>query len=229
MLFGINVVYLLILVAVSLGLIFGMRALQKAVLAELSRTLYEDNDPDGYSRMLESRLILLVLRRGTVALMRLDGALFSGSPDAVNAACANLEGIKLKPEERLNWYQKALSSAVVHGDGNNAKLYLERIEALLEREPDASLQAVCAEARQLYGVYILRDVSLIGALEKESGSLSGARLGIVLYRLAKLHHFAGDDANSTSRLKAAIPCLNGSAWLDVAERAMDDLSVLEYE
>ena len=229
MLFGINIVYLLVLVAVSLGLILGIRALQKSALAELSQTLYIENDPERYARMLNSRFLFLVLRRGTLALLRLDGALFSGSSDMVREACAKLEGIKLKPEERLNWYQKALSFAAMQADEQQTELYLTRIERFLEKEPDKGLQAVCAEARLLYGVYIKRDTALIPALEDDASAYSGQRLGIVLYRLAKLYHFAGDDDKAAERLKRAVRNLDNSPWLDVAERALRDPSVLETE
>lgn len=229
MLFGINVVYLLILVAVSFGFVFGVRALQKTVLAELSRTLYVEKDAERYALMLNSRLLFLVLRRGTVALLRLDGALFSGSADAVWEACAIPDNIKLRPEERLNWYQKALSFAVMSGDGRRAEDYLARIERLLEKETDESLKAIRAEARQLYGVYIQKDTSLIEKLEEEAAGCGDARLGLLLYRLAKLYHFTGDDAKAVSLLKKAALHLRNSPWLDTAERALSDTSVLEAE
>jgi tetratricopeptide (TPR) repeat protein len=229
MVFGINVIYLLILVAVSLGLIFGMRAMQKSVLAELSRTLYIENDPVRYARMLNGRFLFLILRRSTIAIMRLEGAQFSGSADAVWEACSILDGIKLRKEERLNWYQKALSFAVIQMDRQHAKDYLTRINRFLEKEPDKALQAVNAEASRLYGIYIDRDTGLIAELEKEAAVYSGAKLGIVLYRLAKLHHFAGDDAKAADCLKRAYKNLENNPWQDVAGRAMRDLAVLEVE
>ena len=229
MLSGINVVYLLILVAVSLGLIFGLRALQKSVLAELSAALYEENDPARYAEMLDSRFLFLVMRRSTVALLRLDGALFSGSGDAVWEACGILDGIRLKQEERLNWYQKALSFAVTRGDKQNAEIYLTRIDRLLEKEPDESLKAVRADAGRLYGVYIQRDTSLIAEIEGDVASLSGTRLGLELYRLAKLYHYAGDDDKAADALKRAAHELKGSPWLEVAGRALLDPEVLETE
>ena len=229
MLFGINVVYLLILVAVSFGLIFGLRALQKSALAELSETLYAKNDPERYARMLDSRFLLLVLRRSTVALLRLDGALFAGSADAVWEACGILDRVKLKPEERLNWYQKVFSFSVTQMDKQRAEEYLALIERFLERETDDALSAVRNDARQLYGVYIEKDTALIAVLEEAAALYSGARLGLILYRLAKLYHFTGDNAKAAARLEKAIPNLKGSPWLDVAERALGDPSVLEVE
>jgi len=229
MLFGINVIYLLILVAVSLGLILGLRLMQKSVLAELSHTLYEENDTDRYMRMLSSRRLVLVLRRSTLALLRLDGALFIKSADAVWEACDILDKTKLRPEERLNWYQKAFSFAVTQPDEQKAKDYLGRIDRLLEKEPDKVLQSVRTDAKLLYGVYIDRDASLIEVLEKETAALSGPKLGIVLYRLAKLYHFSGDDKKAKDRLKQAVTNLQTSPWLDVAERALRDPSVLDSE
>ena len=229
MIFGVNIVYLLILVAVSLGFILGVRALQKAVLSELSRTLYEENDPGRYASMLNSRYLFLVLRRGTVALLRLDGALFAASADAVWQACAVLDSAKLKQEERLNWYQKALSFAVMQADEQHAKDYLDRIVSFLERESNEELKAIRAEAGQLYGVYMEKNTGLISELEETAAGCDGARLGVVLYRLAKLYHFAGDEAGAARRLKKAVVHLRNSPWLDVAERALLDPSVLDVE
>lgn len=230
MVFGVNLIYLLILVAVSLGLILGTRALQKSALAELSHTLYVDNDPETYARMLNSRFLSLVLRRGTVALLKLDGALFSGVPAAVWEVCALLEGIKkLKQEERLNWYQKALSFAVMRTDKQHAEAYLTRLVRFLEKEPDESLKAIVKEAKQLYGVYIEKDAALIDELEKDAAVFDGARRGLVLYRLAKLHHFEGDDEKAAGLLNEAAAGLKGNPWFDVAERALADHSVLDTE
>ena len=227
--FELDIVYLLILIAVSLFFIIGLRALQKYALAELSKTLYEKNDPERYMQMLNSRFLVMVFRRNTIAMLRLDGALMSGSADTVWDTCSLLMTIKLRQSERLNWYQKAMSFAVTISDNKRAKEYLDLIDDFLEKESDQALQDVRTEAHLLYGIYIKKDTSLIPILESSRTTCKDSQLGLILYRLAKLYHYAGDRAKSIERLDAAIGHLDNSPWLDVAKRARIDTVVLESE
>lgn len=225
--FKLDVVYLLILVAVSLLFIFVLRALQRSALNELSRTLHVDNDPDRYQNMLQSKRLSFVLRRSTVALLQLDGYLYADDAKGVWAACEELEQMRLRQVEKLNWYQKALSYAVTGGDKKRAKDYLGRMQQLLEQEKDSELQAVLKDAELLVGVYIDKNTRLIPKLEKLAQKQEGNQLGLTQYRLAKLHHFDKNDEKAVQYLQKAQQNLEGTVWSQVVRDALEDTTVLE--
>lgn len=224
---NIDVVYLLILVAISMLLLFLMRALQRSALQELSRTLYEQGDEQRYLQMLDSKRLSVVLRRSTVALLRLDGHIYADDADGVWDSCAQLEGLRTKQAEKLNWYQKALAFAVSKGDKKRAKEYYGRLQTLLEKEKDPGLQAVLEDAKLLVGVYIDKNTRLVPKLEKLAKEQEGNQLGLTQYRLAKLYHFNKEDKKAAQALRAAQDNLAGTVWLPVVRAAINDSKVLE--
>lgn len=226
--FNLDIKFLFLFIAISMGILLLMRALQRAALAELARVLYEQGDAGQYMRMLDSGRLTVVLRRSTVLLLKLDGYIYQEDADGVWATCDALEQARrLRPAEKLNWYQKALAFAVTKGDKKRAKDYYERLQTLLENEKDESLRQVLADARLLVGVYIDKNTRLIPQLEKLAKTQEGNRLGLTQYRLAKLYHFDNNDAQALQYLKQAQQNLTGTVWLPVVRDALQDTTVLE--
>lgn len=228
--FNINLPYLLVLVGISVGAILLVYFAQKAALKKLSHTLYQNEDIAGYNRLLGSLPYRLVLRRATIGLLRLEGAIYTKEEAAVWQAAARLEQLKrLKPGERLNAYQKTLSFAVTAGNAPRAHTALQKLEALLANEKDDRLQAVLADARLLVGVYINKDVGLLSDLRALEEKQTGQRKGLTQYRLAKLYHFAGKPQTAQKCLEGAVENLAGNPWQAVAQAALEDDAVLEAQ
>lgn len=224
-----NVPYLLILMGVSVGVILLLWLAQRLALKRLSKALYGRGDVAAYNAMLDKLPYRLVLRRATAGLLRLEGAIFSGDAEAVWQAAERLEDLRLKPGEKLSWYRKALAFAVTTGDGRRARQYLERLQALLQNEKDPKLREILDDAQLLVGVYVERDTALAGRLRELAGRQQGGRKGLTLYRLAKLYHFAGKPETAAACLREAMDNLEGSAWRQVAARALEDPAILEVE
>ena len=75
--------YLLMLMVIAVLVLYLLRTAQKTAMAELNRVLVQQNDPVRYLEMLGSPRLKLVLRPGTLALLRLDGVLAAGDEAAV--------------------------------------------------------------------------------------------------------------------------------------------------
>lgn len=140
--------YLALMIALVLGVLFLLRAAQKGALEELGTTLAQ-GDVDKYLAMLESRKLSIVLRKSTLTLLRLEGHIRAGDTNAVAADEETLRAMRLKPGERLDYLQKSLCFHLAWGEQGRAKDCLGEMEKLLEKEPDEKLQTALQTARQL--------------------------------------------------------------------------------
>ncbi|HWS42107.1 MAG TPA: hypothetical protein VN421_03355 [Pseudoflavonifractor sp.] len=218
--------YLALMIALVLGILLLLRTAQRGALEELARTLAR-GDVDRYLAMLGSRRLSLVLRRSTLVLLRLEGHIRAGDASAVAADEKRLEQMRLRPGERLEYFQKAMSFHLSRGEYAAGREYLSKLEALLEREPDEKLRDILADARLLIHIYADRDVSLIPVLERQEAAQSGGQRGVTQYRLAKLCHFTGEGARADAWLKKAAQNVAGTAWQPIVETALRDHSVLD--
>lgn len=145
---GFSLLYLILMVALVVGILLLLRSAQKGALEELGRALGR-GDVAAYLAMLQSRKLGLVLRKSTLALLRLEGHIRAGDAAAVAADRKTLEGMRLKPEERLTYLQKCLCFFLAWEEEDTAKDCLREMEKLLEKEPDEKLKATLETARQL--------------------------------------------------------------------------------
>ncbi|MEG1858319.1 MAG: hypothetical protein RR216_06225, partial [Pseudoflavonifractor sp.] len=160
--------YLAAMVALVALVLWGMKRAQKAVLTTLAQTLYGEQNPGKYLALLKSRRLGFVLRKSTLALLRLEGHIQAGDAAGVAADGAALDAMRLRPEERLEYEQKSMSFLLARGDYEGARACLAKLEKLLEREPDEKLREILADARLLIGIYADRDVTLIPVLEEQA-------------------------------------------------------------
>lgn len=226
--FGLNVTYLLVLVAISVGILLLLYFAQKAALKKLSSAL-QNGEMEQYNKLLASWPYKLVLRRTTVALLQLEGAVYAGDDEAVWQAAEALDGLKLRPEEKLHGYQMALSCAVTGHNAEQAHTYIAKLQQLLKGEKDEKLQEVLADAELLVAVYLDKDVSKIKVLQALEEKQQGTRKGLTQYRLAKLYHFAKQDDAAEDCLASAAENLAGTAWHKVVLEAKKDKTVLEVK
>lgn len=221
--------YLFLLIALAFVLLLLLRYAQRSAMRALRAMLLERGDAAAYLQMLESPRLRLVLRKSTLALLRLDGHLAQQDAAAVESDFSALDAMKLKPAEQLNMLQKRLDFFVRVNDKKAAKEALNRLEAFLKDEPDPSLQAVLADAKLLVRIYIGHDVRCAGQLETLAGKQSGAQRGVTLYRLAKLCHYDGRDDDAREKLQEALPLLAGTGWQELAQAAFAEPSLLEAQ
>ncbi|MEG2120247.1 MAG: hypothetical protein RRY53_07800, partial [Pseudoflavonifractor sp.] len=176
---------------------------------------------------LKSRRLGFVLRKSTLALLRLEGHIQAGDAAGVAADGAALDAMRLRPEERLEYEQKSMSFLLARGDYEGARACLAKLEKLLEREPDEKLREILADARLLIGIYADRDVTLIPVLEEQAAVQKDNQRGVTCYRLAKLCHFDGADGRAEDWLRQGLPLLRGTPWEPVMTAALGDRRVLD--
>lgn len=145
---GFSLLYLVLMVALVVGILFLLRSAQKGALEELGTTLAQ-GDVDKYLAMLESRKLSIVLRKSTLALLRLEGHIRAGDTKTVAADEEALRAMRLKPGERLTYLQKSLCFHLAWGEQGRAKDCLGEMEQLLEKESDEKLRSALLTARQL--------------------------------------------------------------------------------
>ncbi len=219
--------YLALMIGLVLGILLLLRASQKGALTMLAQTLYRDGNVKKYLAMLDSRSLYLVLRKSTLALLRLEGHVRAGDVPGVAADEAVLNTIKLRPGERLEFYQRVMSFYLSRAEYEKGRNYLGKLENLLEKEPDEKLRAILADARVLVGVYADRDTALIPALEGQEKTQSGGQKGLTQYRLAKLCHFGGDETGAAVWLKKAAVNLTNTPWQPIVAAAQKNPRVLD--
>lgn len=218
--------YLLVLMVIAVLVLYLLHMAQSTAITELSHVLVQQNDPVRYLQMLDSPRLKLVLRPGTLALLRLDGVLAAGDEAAARQLFEQLGTLRLKPAERLNGLQKALDFYVKHNDAAGAEQALAGLEHLLKNEKSSKLQAVLADAQLLVGVYIRQDAACIAPLKELCENQSGPQRGITLYRLAKLYYAGGQGAAAAQALAAARPLVQGTPWQPLVQAAQADPNLL---
>ena len=221
--------YLLMLMVIAVLVLYLLRTAQKTAMAELNRVLVQQNDPVRYLEMLGSPRLKLVLRPGTLALLRLDGVLAAGDEAAARQLFEQLPTLRLKPAERLNGLQKALDFYVKRNDAAGAEQALAGLERLLKNEKNPKLQAVLSDAQLLVGVYIRKDAACIAPLKELCEAQNGTQRGITLYRLAKLYHAGGQGAAAAQALAAARPLVQGTPWQPLVQAAQADPQLLAVQ
>jgi len=140
------VLYLLALVVMAYIIIRILTSAQKTATEELTRVLVEEKNPEKYLSMLNSKQLSLVFRKGTLALMRLDGLILCDNTVEIENTIKLLDRLTLRPSEKLAYYQKRLSYYVAAEDKTQAYATLDLLTALLEKEQSARLQRVLQDA-----------------------------------------------------------------------------------
>lgn len=219
--------YIVLVTLIILGILLLMRKLRSDALVELRKTLYIEHDPVKYLSMLKSRNLKLVLRKGTLQLMELEGLLYTGNRQETERVIAELETAKLSKAEKLDFYQRKLSYYLSAGDKERATESYKLIDKLLEKETDEKLVQIRSEAKLLVDVYVRHDVSRLNHLLEKAKHQKGVQLGITQFRIAKLYHFKKDDASAKNTLREAAANLKGTSWASIVEQAIKDTSLLE--
>lgn len=219
--------YIVLVTVIIVGLLLLLRRLRTLALAELRKTLYQDHDPVSYLSMLDSRGLRIVLRKGTIELMRLEGLMYTSDTEATRRSIAALAQRKLPLAEKLDYLERCLSFYLQAGENESALEIYRQIDTLLEKEPDEQLKQIRAEAKLLIDIYVKHDTSRISGLTEKAKHQKGIQLGITEYRIAKLYHYRKDDAEAGKYLTLAAGRLAGTAWQGIINDALQDRSVLE--
>ena len=146
-------VLLMILVFIALYLLSLARAQSERELRALLR-----RDPRLYIERLENnRRLKLVFRPAVLLLYKLEGYMSLNDDGKCRELIAKLDGMKLQPRDRLQFYQTKLSFYAYAGDGEQAKATLTQLEDFLHKSGADEVdqyKKLLHQARQIVAVYV---------------------------------------------------------------------------
>ena len=220
-------VLLMILVFIALYLLsFARTQSERELRALLQR------DPQLYIERLENnRRLKLVFRPAVLLLYKLEGYMSLNDDGKCRELIAKLDGMKLQPRDRLQFYQTKLSFYAYAGDGGQAKATLTQLEDFLHKSGADEVdqyKKLLRQARQIVAVYVDKDISMLPKLQRQAAATKdGADRGLLQFRIAKLSHYAGDEDQAEVYLNRAAKNLKNTAYSVIIDSALEDHSVLE--
>ena len=220
-------VLLMILVFIALYLLSLARAQSERELRALLR-----RDPRLYIERLENnRRLKLVFRPAVLLLYKLEGYMSLNDDGKCRELIAKLDGMKLQPRDRLQFYQTKLSFYAYAGDGEQAKATLTQLEDFLHKSGADEVdqyKKLLRQARQIVAVYVDKDISMLPKLQRQAAATKdGADRGLLQFRIAKLAHYAGNEDQAEVYLNRAAKNLKNTAYSVIIDSALEDHSVLE--
>lgn len=220
-------VLLMILVFIALYLLSLARAQSERELRALLR-----RDPRLYIERLENnRRLKLVFRPAVLLLYKLEGYMSLNDDGKCRELIAKLDGMKLQPRDRLQFYQTKLSFYAYAGDGEQAKATLTQLEDFLHKSGADEVdqyKKLLHQARQIVAVYVDKDISMLPKLQRQAAATKdGADRGLLQFRIAKLSHYAGNEDQAEVYLNRAAKNLKNTAYSVIIDSALEDHSVLE--
>ena len=220
-------VLLMILVFIALYLLSLARAQSERELRALLR-----RDPRLYIERLENnRRLKLVFRPAVLLLYKLEGYMSLNDDGKCRELIAKLDGMKLQPRDRLQFYQTKLSFYAYAGDGEQAKATLTQLEDFLHKSGADEVdqyKKLLRQARQIVAVYVDKDISMLPKLQRQAAATKdGADRGLLQFRIAKLSHYAGNEDQAEVYLNRAAQNLKTTAYSVIIDSALEDHSVLE--
>lgn len=220
-------VLLMILVFIALYLLSLARAQSERELRALLR-----RDPRLYIERLENnRRLKLVFRPAVLLLYKLEGYMSLNDDGKCRELIAKLDGMKLQPRDRLQFYQTKLSFYAYAGDGEQAKATLTQLEDFLHKSGADEVdqyKKLLRQSRQIVAVYVDKDISMLPKLQRQAAATKdGADRGLLQFRIAKLSHYAGNEDQAEVYLNRAAKNLKNTAYSVIIDSALEDHSVLE--
>ena len=172
-----------------------------------------------------------MFRPAVLLLYKLEGYMSLNDDGKCRELIAKLDGMKLQPRDRLQFYQTKLSFYAYAGDGGQAKATLTQLEDFLHKSGADEVdqyKKLLRQARQIVAVYVDKDISMLPKLQRQAAATKdGADRGLLQFRIAKLSHYAGDEDQAEVYLNRAAKNLKNTAYSVIIDSALEDHSVLE--
>lgn len=222
-------VVMMVLVFLGLWMLTGLRGQAEQEL----RALYQRDVKLYLERLENNRLLALVFRKPFLLLCRLEGYMKAGDDEKIRQTIRQLDGMRLQPRDKLQFYQDRLSFYVSVGEWEEARASRDMLVTFLEKSgavKSEKYQAIIDDADQIIGVYVDRDTSLIPMLRNQAAAAADpTQRGVLQYRLAKLYHFAGDGDMVQVYLKRAAKNLQNTYYAVMIKEALEDHTALERQ
>lgn len=221
--------YFAILLMAICSIIFLLNELRKKSTNELEKVLYIQNKPKIYLQLLKNPKLKILYKRSILLQFELNAYLLLGDDFKTENIIKELDVMKMTKGESLEYCQKKLSYYCTGGNKAKALETLNKLECILAKIKGAQTEAIFKESKLIFDIYINQDTKLIKELELTGEKESGVIRGLTLYRLAKLSYFDQRYNKAKAYLNEAKGLLNNTAWFDIVESALKDMSILNYK
>lgn len=220
--------YSIFLISVIL-IIFLLSKLRQKATNELEKVLYIENKPELYLKLLKNPRLKILYSKSTLAQFQLNAYLLSGDDHQIENTIQMLDTMIMTKGQNLEYNQKKLSYYCSLGKRDKAEDTLNKIESMLSKVKGEKAQSLLKESKLIFDIYIRHDTKLIEELEQTQVNQQGAARGLTLFRLAKLSYFDRENNKARAYLAQAKELLRSTAWSDIVESALKDLSILNYK
>ena len=223
-------VYGALLFVLVLAVLLCLNLFRQKLTIHLKEILYCRNDPQLYLQVLTTPHLKLIFRPVGILLLELDGWLYTGSENQIEALIHRLENCKMKPAEKLEFLQKKISYYVSAQKKEQAVSAYHELDAMIGKSGSEKYKKILREAELLIDVYLNRNTNLIGRLVAYSEQQNDSKgRGITQYRVAKLAYFKKDWKLMNQFLSLAQENLKGTPWQSIIELALKDNRILEVK
>jgi hypothetical protein len=221
--------YYAIFLIVVFIILFLLSKLRRKSTQELEKILYFQNNPKLYLQLLKNPMLKVLYRKSILLQFELDAYLLLGDDSRVEDTIGLLDGTPMTKGESLEFCQKKLSYFCTVGKRPEAESVLQRIKSILSKVKGDKAEFIRKESKMIFDIYIRRDTNLIEELERAQMNEQGTTRGLTLYRLAKLNFFNNNAQKARTYLNRAKELLANTAWADIVESALKDMSILNYK
>lgn len=210
-------------------MMFLLNKLREKTTNELEKVLYIQNNPKLYLELLKNSKLKILYRKSALLQLELNAYLIFGEDSQIEHIIKLLDKIIMTKGESLEYNEKKLSYYCSKGKKEKAEEALNKLEELLSKVKGEKAALIRKESKLIFHIYIGHDTKLIEELEKSLEYQQGISRGITLFRLAKLNYFDKNNKRAQEFLLEAKKLLKGTAWYNITEAALGDLSVLNYK
>jgi len=224
------IIYPIILFLIFVGFTYVLSYIRQSAIREINRLLYVKQEFDIYQEFLENKRLKLIFSKGQLQVLRLNGAILGKNDELAKSVIYKTDKMKLKPYERLDFYQKRFSFFVEEGNKKEANISLENLKTLLGKNTKKEATEILEEAKLVYSIYIEHDTSKISVLVEKSELIKEPLTkGINYFRIAKLFHFKSQKSEVKKYLFLAKPFLENTYYEDIVISALKDESILDIK
>lgn len=218
-------VWMFLILILIVSFVFLLERLRKRTLEKLDQILYIEQNPKLYLKLLENKHFHWILRKESIAQLKLNGYLILDDQKSIEEIFELLEHAYLTKGEKLDYNTKKLSYYALHHNKEKAKQAKTEIENLLKN--NQKKQDLLKESELIYKIYIEHDYSQIRILKENMKHQKGLTKGISYFRCAKLYHDHLKDDKAKECLKQAMPLVKNTSYESIIQECSLNLKKLE--
>lgn len=215
--------FLILILIVSFVLL--LEKLRKKTLEKLDQILYIEQNPSLYLELLGNKHFHWILRKESIAQLKLNGYLMLNDHKKIEEYFDLLENAYLTKGEKLDYNTKKLSYYALHHNQEKAEKAKSEIEKMLKN--NTKKQDILEESELIYKIYIEHDYGQIKTLKEKLKHQNGLTKGISYFRCAKLYHDHSKDDKAKECLKLAEPFVKNTIYDSIIKECNLDLNKLK--